>query len=73
MRTDRPYRKALTHEEALAELQTNAGTQFDPKVVAALVRVIEPLAEPRPVRSAAAASRPAVEPGNVPSVANLAS
>jgi putative nucleotidyltransferase with HDIG domain len=73
MRTDRPYRKALPHAEALAELQANAGTQFDPKVVAALVRVVEPLAVPAPVRSAAAPSRRAVEPGTVPSLPNLAS
>ena len=30
---DRPYKLALTHEEALEELQGNAGTQFDPQVV----------------------------------------
>ena len=30
MRTDRAYRKALSHEVALAELTANSGTQFDP-------------------------------------------
>jgi diguanylate cyclase (GGDEF)-like protein len=30
---DRPYSQALTHDEALAELRANAGTQFDPHVV----------------------------------------
>jgi diguanylate cyclase (GGDEF)-like protein len=30
---DRPYKTALTHEAALAELRSNAGTQFDPDVV----------------------------------------
>ncbi|HEX6140516.1 MAG TPA: diguanylate cyclase [Candidatus Limnocylindria bacterium] len=30
---DRPYKTALTHEEALEELRRNAGTQFDPEVV----------------------------------------
>ncbi len=29
----RPYKGALTHEEALDELRRNAGTQFDPMVV----------------------------------------
>jgi HD-GYP domain-containing protein (c-di-GMP phosphodiesterase class II) len=39
MTTDRPYRAARTEEEALAEMQRCAGTQFDPQVVAALARV----------------------------------
>ena len=30
---DRPYKGALTHEQALAELRRHAGTQFDPVVV----------------------------------------
>ena len=33
MTTDRPYRKALPIETALGELDRNAGTQFDPRVV----------------------------------------
>lgn len=39
MTTDRPYRKAMTDEEALQELKSNTGTQFDPKVVDAFLRV----------------------------------
>jgi HD-GYP domain-containing protein (c-di-GMP phosphodiesterase class II) len=39
MTTDRPYRKARTTEEALAELELCSGTHFDPLVVAALLRV----------------------------------
>ena len=31
MRTDRPYRKALSHDVAVAELVSNAGGQFDPE------------------------------------------
>jgi response regulator RpfG family c-di-GMP phosphodiesterase len=30
---DRPYKAALSHDEALEELRTHAGTQFDPNVV----------------------------------------
>ncbi|HSQ60004.1 MAG TPA: HD domain-containing phosphohydrolase [Acidobacteriota bacterium] len=35
MTSDRPYRKALTEQAALDELRRNAGTHFDPRVVAA--------------------------------------
>ncbi len=41
MTTDRPYRAAMKPEAAVKELVDHAGTQFDPKVVAGLVRVIE--------------------------------
>jgi diguanylate cyclase (GGDEF)-like protein len=36
MTTDRPYRKALSQAEAMAELRRCAGSQFDPSVVQAL-------------------------------------
>jgi HD-GYP domain-containing protein (c-di-GMP phosphodiesterase class II) len=41
MTTDRPYRAAMPVETALSELRVNAGSQFDPTVVDALVEVIE--------------------------------
>jgi HD-GYP domain-containing protein (c-di-GMP phosphodiesterase class II) len=40
MTTDRSYRKALSREDAAAELRRCAGTQFDPEVVDALVAVL---------------------------------
>lgn len=40
MTTDRPYRKAMTIEQAVSELRRNAGTQFDPSVVDAFIRVL---------------------------------
>jgi putative nucleotidyltransferase with HDIG domain len=40
MTSDRSYRKALPREVAAAELCACAGTQFDPRVVAALVAVL---------------------------------
>ena len=39
MTSDRPYRAARTPEEALAELELCAGTQFDPDVVSAVAAV----------------------------------
>jgi diguanylate cyclase (GGDEF)-like protein/putative nucleotidyltransferase with HDIG domain len=37
MTSDRPYRAAMSHAEAIAELSANAGTQFDPRVVEVLI------------------------------------
>ncbi len=39
MTSDRPYRKAMSEDEALAEIRRNSGSQFDPKVAEALMRV----------------------------------
>jgi HD-GYP domain-containing protein (c-di-GMP phosphodiesterase class II) len=41
MTSDRPYRKAMPHEEAVAEIVANAETQFDPAVVEVFQEVIE--------------------------------
>ena len=41
MTTDRAYRAARSPERALAELQANAGSQFDPAVVEVLARTLE--------------------------------
>jgi len=54
MTTDRPYRLALSPVAAIAELRTNAGTQFDPNVVEALLLVEVPRHGRRPVASVAA-------------------
>ena len=40
MTTDRPYRKALGTGAAVAEIDACAGSQFDPDVAAALIRVV---------------------------------
>jgi putative nucleotidyltransferase with HDIG domain len=53
MRTDRSYRKALTHEVARAELLANAGHQFDPRVVEAFLALVEGPAEDQPAPSSA--------------------
>jgi len=41
MLSDRPYRPAMNLLQALVEIRRNAGTQFDPHVVKALLRVAE--------------------------------
>jgi HD-GYP domain-containing protein (c-di-GMP phosphodiesterase class II) len=46
MVTDRPYRRALPVRVAVDELEANAGTQFDPTVVTALLEVITPARVP---------------------------
>jgi HD-GYP domain-containing protein (c-di-GMP phosphodiesterase class II) len=41
MTTDRPYRRAMSPEEAREELVRGAGTQFDPRVVGALLEILD--------------------------------
>jgi len=40
MTSDRPYRRAMSHDQATAELRRHAGTQFDPAVVEALLEAL---------------------------------
>ncbi len=40
MTTDRPYRKAMSIEIAVEELKRNSGTQFDPAIVDAFLRIL---------------------------------
>ncbi|MFL0268577.1 HD-GYP domain-containing protein [Candidatus Clostridium radicumherbarum] len=41
MSTDRPYRKALSEEEIMAEINKFRGSQFHPKVVDAYTKILE--------------------------------
>jgi HD-GYP domain-containing protein (c-di-GMP phosphodiesterase class II) len=41
MTNDRPYRRAMSHEEALNELEKYAGIQFDPYLVREFIRVMK--------------------------------
>ena len=49
MTTDRPYRRALPFEDACKELEGGAGSQFDPDVVAAFLRLAPAALETHPV------------------------
>ncbi|MEX2548868.1 MAG: HD-GYP domain-containing protein [Nitriliruptoraceae bacterium] len=41
MTTDRPYRRAMPLHAALEEIDTHAGTQFDPEVARAWIGIVE--------------------------------
>jgi putative nucleotidyltransferase with HDIG domain len=66
MTTDRSYRKALPLEVAIGELEANAGSQFAPAVVDALVAIVRRQAPAEPEwelgLAAAAATVPATAP-----------
>ena len=42
MTSDRPYRKAMSHLDAIAEMRRNAGTQFDPALVEKFIELQGP-------------------------------
>jgi HD-GYP domain-containing protein (c-di-GMP phosphodiesterase class II) len=41
MKSDRPYRKALTEETAIQELKQGSGTQFEPKLVEVFLEILK--------------------------------
>ena len=41
MTTDRPYRKGLSHEAAITEIQANVLKQFNPKPAQALIELFK--------------------------------
>ena len=64
MTTDRSYRAAMPVDQALAELRRCSGAQFDPDVVAILVKIVE-AGEQRWVTTMASAARPVVMDSHV--------
>ena len=55
MTHDRSYRKALSREETIAELERGAGTQLDPTVVKAFLALVKGRSEEPPAPAQAAA------------------
>jgi HD-GYP domain-containing protein (c-di-GMP phosphodiesterase class II) len=55
MTSGRPYRHAMSHEDALRELRQCSGTQFDPKVVEAFTQLYERQEDNKLVRAREAA------------------
>ena len=41
MTSDRPYRKAMSKERAISELQKGSGSQFDPQAVEVFVKILK--------------------------------
>ena len=58
MTTDRPYRRRLSHREAVRRLAEGAGSQFDPHVVEVALRVLEHPSARASRRSRAPSRRP---------------
>ncbi len=48
---DRPYRQAMTYEEAVAEMKQCAGSQFDPYIVSEFLQMLEEQAGTQPRES----------------------
>jgi HD-GYP domain-containing protein (c-di-GMP phosphodiesterase class II) len=40
MTHDRPYKQAISHEQALEELRKYSGTQFDPEIVNGFIKMM---------------------------------
>jgi len=56
MTSVRPYRRPLSHEEAVEELVRCSGVQFDPRCVEAFLKYIRHAITPRDSRSDAEAA-----------------
>jgi hypothetical protein len=80
MTSDRPYRQALTLDDAIDRLRAGAGSQWDPSIVAAFLRLaaagglVSSIGEPSPIAAAdrGTASRLDVDAPPVPSPASSA-
>jgi HD-GYP domain-containing protein (c-di-GMP phosphodiesterase class II) len=57
MTSSRPYRRAMTHEQALAEIRAGAGTQFDPALASLFVEMVQ---SGQPLEHAVSESSPSI-------------
>jgi len=62
MTSDRPYRSALSVEDALAEMTKGGGTQFDPVVAQALVAIVREETAQAPSQAAARPAAVSTQP-----------
>jgi putative nucleotidyltransferase with HDIG domain len=60
MTSDRPYRRALSHDVAVEEIRRHSGTQFCPEVVAALQTCLYGQPSRQHLRRVPAAAKPAI-------------
>jgi diguanylate cyclase (GGDEF)-like protein len=60
MTHDRPYKRAMSHESAIAELKQHAGTQFDPELVSLFCDLYTNVA-PQPDPTIQAITHPPIE------------
>lgn len=68
MISDRPYRSAMSQDDAVAELRRGAGTQFDPSLVERFVTaILEGGAAAEPDRGSGEANLPADQANRAPS------
>jgi putative nucleotidyltransferase with HDIG domain len=49
MTTNRSYRRGMTHQQAIRQLFTHAGTQFDPRIVQVFARLPRAIAAGQPI------------------------
>jgi len=52
LRSPRPYRDALGHEEVMEHIQKGSGKQFEPRIVETFVKLMEKAGQPRPTGTA---------------------
>ncbi len=51
MTAERPYRRALSLEQVIGELQKHSGTQFDPMAVQAAVKMLQGVIDAQSIHS----------------------